>query len=101
MAKNISNGIEQMQKAQDKKQSELTSKQWQELRNRIDSILLSNNVMKSNEVRQQCLAIDGQNQEEREAHILKHWGPLYLAKVQPLLQQLQTLEATIFKCEEK
>jgi hypothetical protein len=98
MAKGISSGIGQQaarQKSETEKQTEQHSKQWKEFRNRIDIILMSNNVMKTNEVRVKCSALDGMTPKEREDHIVLHWGPLYLQKVEPLLQQLQILEQHI------
>ncbi len=98
MAKNISSGVERFpgdKKKAVEKQIDQMSQQWKVMRTRIDVILLSTNVMKTNEIRQQCHALDAMTTPEREAHITKHWGPQYLNKVQPLLQQLATLEALI------
>ena len=99
MAKNISSGIgRDMTHGQvNIKQIEQMSKSWKDLRNRLDIILMTNNVMKTNELRQKCLAMDGMSITERRAHILEHWGPLYLEKAQPLLQQLEILEQNIDK----
>ena len=100
MAKGISSGINKLAhqasgKASDKKHAEQLQRQWKELRNRLDTLLMSNNVLKGTELRQKCLALDSKSFEERQAHINEHWGPLYLQKVLPLLQQLDTLEKVI------
>lgn len=77
------------------KQTEQLSKQWKELRNRLDSLLMVNNFMRGNDLRQQCIVMDAMTTAERNAHIKKHWGPLYLERVQPIIQQLENLERII------
>lgn len=98
-AKGISTGIEHLLRQQKAtvKASEQISKQWKEIRNRIDSILLSNNVLKSTEVRKKCLDLDGMGHEARMQHINEQWGPLYLQRVQPMLDQLHSLEQQLLK----
>ncbi len=98
MAKNISSGIERLLK-KDSAQEDQHAKQWQQLRNRLDSILLSTNVLKSDEVRQRCLKLDDMNFEQRRAYIQDNWGELYLEKTMPLLQQLETLEQFLYKLQ--
>lgn len=106
MAKGISSGVERAAHAQAAsaaagKPEEQMSKQWKELRNRLDTLLMANNVMKGNELRQQCLAMDSMTTDERKTHILTHWGPLYLTRVEPILQQLETLERIISEHSKK
>jgi hypothetical protein len=100
MAKGISNGIDRMvsqRKSDNQRHTEQLAKQWKELRNRLDTVLMTNNVLKGNDLRQRCLAMDQMTFLERQAHITEHWGPMYLNKVLPILQQLETLEAIIAK----
>lgn len=98
-AKGISNGIEQLltkQKAVEKQSVQLT-RQWKDIRNRIDSLLLSMDRLKTAEVRQKCQALDQMGTEEREAYVGQHWGEVALQKVRPFLQQLATLEEALLK----
>jgi hypothetical protein len=98
MAKGIHTGIEKMVKGVKpavQKQAEQLARQWQEIKNRLDIILVSNNVLKGTALRQKCLALDGMSYEERQQFIQEQWGPLYLQKTMPLLQQLDTLERAI------
>jgi len=68
------------------------TKQWKDLKNRLDVILVSNNTMKSMSLREKCIAMDSMTIDERRKHILDNWGPLYLNKVENILQQLEVLE---------
>ncbi len=100
MAKGISSGIQQSMNNNGKNkevisQINLLEKQWKEFRNKIDSILISNNIMKNSEVRLNCLKLDTMTHQERMDHIQNSWGPMYLDKVMPLLLQLVTLENQI------
>lgn len=104
MAKQIATGVVKkatITKDPEVKQLEQLSLQWRDFRNKIDSILLTTNTLKSTEIRQKCLALDSMSQAERERHITEHWGPLYLNKVSPLLAQILTLEEKIKELEEK
>ncbi len=98
-AKGISTGIEQLLRQQKAtvKVSEQLSKQWKEIRNRIDVVLMSNNILKTNETRAKCLELDGMNHNGRIEHIKINWGPLYLNRAQPLLDQLKTIEDQLLK----
>lgn len=98
-AKGIATGIDQLlhQKKTIEKQSTQLSKRWKEIRNQIDAVLMSNNVMKSTDVRVKCLTLDQMTHEARQEYIKEQWGPLYLNKVQPLLQQLQTIEQQLLR----
>lgn len=100
MAKGISTGIDRMvsqRKSDTQRQTEQLAKQWKDLRNRLDTVLMTNNVLKGNDLRQRCLAMDQMTFQERQTHIQEHWGPMYLNKVLPILQQLETLEGIIAK----
>ncbi len=98
-AKGISTGIEKLlhQQKTVEKQSVQLSKQWKELRNRIDSVLLSTNVLKTTEVRAKCLALDQMTNEQRAVYITENWGPMCLQRVEPLLQQLATIEQALLR----
>ncbi len=98
-AKGIATGIEHLaaQKRASEKHSVQLSKQWKEIRNRIDATLMANNVMKTNDVRAKCFAIDQMTPEARIAYITENWGPLYLQRVTPLLQQLANLEQQLLR----
>ena len=104
MAKNISTGIDKIvnkQKNGPDKQLEELSKQWRHLRNRIDIVLISNNVLKTDAVRQLCAALDTMTQTDRDAHIRLNWGDLYAGKVEPLLHQLDALEREINRIQQE
>ncbi len=102
-AKGISTGIEHLRAQNQGKakateqQSKQLSKQWKDLRNRLDMVLMPSNVLKGSELRQQCLALDGMTLTQRVEHIKTHWGPLFLEKSMPLLQQIDALEQVINK----
>jgi len=66
---------------------------WRALRNKLDSILLSGNALKSSEVQQLCAKLDGMTYDQRREHIVGHWGPQFLDRSLPLLHQLQVLES--------
>ena len=96
-AKSVETGVDKIVEHLARKQSEQYDHQWRALRNRVDSILLQNNILKTNETRQCCLELDSMSHEQRIAHITAKWGPQYLAKVEPLLHQLVVLEGHILK----
>jgi|6_EtaG_2_1085325.scaffolds.fasta_scaffold61230_2 hypothetical protein len=95
----IENGVEKAAAALEGRQRAEMSTQWRELRNKLDTMLLSTNVMKTNDVRQRCLELDGMTTEERRNHIRAFWGPIYLDRTDPILAQLQSLESNIAKHE--
>lgn len=93
----IENGIEKAASALERRKHAEMSHQWRELRNKLDSLLLSTNVMKTNDVRQQCHKLDSMTTEERRIHIQSNWGPVYLEKSEPILIQIEALERHIAK----
>lgn len=95
MAKQISTGIEKIAQNISEKEKEQSHKQWREFRNKIDSILLSGNQWKTDEVRVKCLKLDSMNLTERAEFITTTWGINYYNKVQPLLIQLSKIEESI------
>lgn len=102
MAKDIENGLDKLQRHSSiSKQIDQQSKQWKEFKNKIDSILLSNKNMNSNELRLKCVELDVMNTEQRKTFIMQNWGPLYLNKAFPLIQQLEMLENQINKANEE
>lgn len=99
-ANGISSGIEKLAAAlrtSPERQTQQLSQKWKEIRNRIDATLMSTNVLKTNDVRQKCLLMDSMTPAEREQHIRLNWGPQYLDRVAPMLQQLATLEDQLAK----
>lgn len=101
MAKQIDivTGVEKAAAALEGRQHAESSRQWRDLRNKLDTMLLSTSVMKTNEVRQQCLLMDTMTTDERRTHIEQYWGQLYREKAEPIILQLQALEAHIAKSE--
>jgi hypothetical protein len=95
MQREIANGVEAIQAHLDSNKDEQIAQSWRALRNRLDSILLSTNVMKSDETKRQCLVMDTMTSEKRKKHISEKWGGLYLERVTPILHQLDTLERKI------
>lgn len=66
VAKGISTGLEHLiQKQASVKASDQLSKQWKELRNRIDVILMSNQTTKDTEARLRCHALDQMSTRSR------------------------------------
>jgi hypothetical protein len=92
MAKFIQTGIDRTVEALSNQQREGKAAQWRELRNKMDSLLLSTNIFKTDDIRRVCLALDTMSPTDRVEYIKQKWGPLYLERVQPILQQLQALE---------
>lgn len=88
----IGNGVERVIEALKSQQSKEITESWRALRNRLDSMLISTNVLKTNETLSACRAMDNMSTAEREQHILKNWGPAYLERAKPILIQLQILE---------
>jgi hypothetical protein len=95
MAKNISDGIDlNILNDSFKRTIKETILQsgWKHLRSKLDSILMSNNVMKTNETINACKKIDQLSYEERLEHIASNWGPMYAEKAKPILIQLRQIE---------
>ena len=88
-------GVHKLTSALKTKQDESFGRSWRDLRNKMDSLLLSTNVMKTDEAKRACLQLDGMTMQERQDYIRERWGPAYVEKVMPILQQLETLEKHI------
>jgi hypothetical protein len=71
------------------------SAQWREIRDKINSILLSSKAMTIDKARSLCTSMDTSEDETRRRIIKESWGPLYLHKCAPLLYQLNMLEKHI------
>lgn len=99
MAKEISTGIDDIVQHLEGKQAEQSQMQWRDLRNKIDSLLLSTNVLKSDEARKKCLDIDALSPADREVYIKQYWGVNYFERVRPLLHQLSILENRLIQAE--
>jgi len=95
MSKDIHTGIDKTLEALDKRRTDELNASWRDLRNKLDSMLLATNVLKSNDAMQACRVLDVMTTEEREHHILGNWGPQYLEKARPILIQLEVLEKRI------
>lgn len=92
MARDIETGIDSIAKHLQEKQVTASEHQWRDLRNKVDSLLLSSNVLKSDESRRACLEMDDMVHDERVRHITRLWGKAYLDRVMPLLHQISVLE---------
>ena len=97
MSRDIQSGIEKLTTVLATRQEEESTSQWRSIRNKIDSLLLSTHVLKTDEARRLCLTLDHMTMEERKAHITTYWGAAALAKIFPLLQQLESIELSIAK----
>lgn len=95
MAKDISNGVEKTLEVLNRRQTDELNASWRSIRNRLDSMLMSTNVLKTNDAMQSCRALDTMSTEERQNHIQGNWGPMYLDKARPILIQLEMLEKKI------
>lgn len=95
MAKDIATGVEKTVEILNRQQTDELNNQWRSLRNRMDSILLSTNVMKTNEAMVACRKLDTMTPEERATLVQQYWGPQYYQKVHPILVQIELLERKI------
>lgn len=95
MSKEISTGIDKIMQRMGEREEEQSQMQWRDIRNKLDSLLLSTNVLKSDEARRKCLEIDNMEPESRREYISTNWGPNMLNKVDPLLYQLSVLENSL------
>lgn len=100
MAKDIQTGIDKTLEVLNRRQIDELNASWRDLRNKLDSMLLATNVLKSNEAMQACRTLDTMSPEERTQHILTNWGPQYLERATPILVQLEMLEKRIQKDSE-
>lgn len=101
MAKDIATGVEKTLEVLNRRQVDELNASWRSLRNKLDSMLLATNVLKSNETMRGCRAIDTLSPEERIQHILTNWGPQYLERAKPILIQLEMLEKKIEAAKEE
>ena len=65
---------------------------WQDLKNKLDTILSSNNIMSSNDTINACKHLNNISHEERIAYIKEKWGPQYLEKSMPILILISQLD---------
>lgn len=75
-----------------KQESDLLGRQWLTTKQKLESLLLSNNILSSQNVREFCCTLESLTLEERIECIRLTFGEPYLAKVMPILQQLETIE---------
>lgn len=76
---------------------EMHEKAWRDIRNKLDSMLLTTNVIKGDLARKHCQALDGMGYQDRLNHIMGNWGPIYAERTKALLHQLEILEKEISK----
>ena len=67
--------------------------QWQQMKSKLDSVLLITNQYSSDEIRKLCAKINDLDSNERKQHILDYWGKTCLDKCEPILKQLEILES--------
>lgn len=100
MAKDIQTGIDKTLEVLNQRQTDELNASWRDLRNKLDSMLLATNVLKSNEAMRACRVLDTMTPEERTQHIQGNWGPQYLERAQPILVQLEMLEKKLAAAKE-
>lgn len=79
-------------RTEDQIKKDLLSKQWYECKHKMDGLLLSGNVLKSEATRQVCQQMDQMTTEERLEFIELNFGIQHLKMVEPLVYQLNTIE---------
>jgi len=101
MAKNIDTGIHRLMhaKTETERQYELFVRQWRDLRNKLDSSLLSSHILSSNDCRVACAILDGMDTATRIQHVKDNWGIQALTKAEPLIQQLASIEEAMASAE--
>jgi len=72
--------------------ADLMNRQWYDIKHKIDGFLTSGNVLKTEDVKTLCQAMDTMSLEERVMHIQENFGSQYLRLVEPLLHQLAMVE---------
>lgn len=95
MAKDIRTGIDKTLEVLNRQQVDELNASWRDLRNKLDSMLLGTNVLKTNDAMRACRLIDTMTPEERVQHISANWGPAYLERAKPILVQLEMIEKRI------
>ena len=89
MNKEIVSGVDALAQSLNRDQTD----QWRSFRNKLDSLLMSGKILKTDQVQAACNQLDAMNYTERLDYITKIWGPMYAQKAEPLLHQLQVLES--------
>lgn len=97
MSKDISTGIDKIIKSEKRVQLDSLATGWKSIKDKLDILLLTNNVMKTNDTMIACRKIDDLTHEERVVYINDTWGPLYTEKSMPLLLQMKQIENLITK----
>jgi len=95
MAKEIASGINEIVENINQRALDQSQSQWRSIKNRIDSLLISSNAIKSDDARKKCQNLDDMSNEDRVSFITTHWGCASLERINPLLQQLDILEKSI------
>jgi len=63
------------------------------IKSKLDSLLISAKTKSVDEASKLCLSLDGMDGPSRRQLIREHWGDTCLTKVEPLLIQLDSVEA--------
>jgi hypothetical protein len=70
---------------------DLYGRQWHDTKNKINSLLLAGKK-DVNKVKTDCDALYNLDVEQRGQFVSDNFGPKYLERIAPLLQQLATIE---------
>ena len=63
------------------------------IKSKLDSLLISAKTKSIDEAHKLCLSLDGMDGSGRRQFIREQWGDTCLSKVEPLLIQLDSVEA--------
>lgn len=97
MARQMETGIDKITRALSKNQSDSLSTGWNDLKNKLNILLMSNNTLKTTEATAACQALDQMSHHDRVNYIQANWGPLYAERCMPILLQLQNIERLMSK----
>jgi hypothetical protein len=64
----------------------------QNIRSKLDTILLSSKMMSIDKIRTFCQSLDTMTHDERVEAVKSQWGEAYLGKAMPVLMQLDALD---------
>ena len=94
MSRTLGNAVSKIvtKRTEQQIQADLMNKQWHDIKHRIDGILTSGNILKTEDVKTLCQAMDTMDLAERILHIEANFGAQYLRLVEPLIHQLSAIE---------
>lgn len=90
--KRIVNGVETIKETMANKYDVTISSRWQDIKNKMDSVLTSSNAIRSNDALRMCAQLNNMEHEDRVKFIEAKWGKQCLEKVSPMLYHLRQLE---------